>query len=163
MKKKILIICALILVSVFGFMYTQTSGLFADDKNKKDCSSSCTQKTGTSSSDSKSGCTDKNMTGSAMSDNKDGYAVYEFVTDKIHCDACKTEMSGNLMGIAGVKEVNYGETCGVSKMTNVKVYYSADETTPEVIGASVKEKGLRGNCEDGSKCGSKKTTTEKKL
>lgn len=162
MKKKIVIIGSFILILAFGLLYSQKSYLLADDKDgksdKKDCSTSCTQK----SSTEKSQCTDKNMSGANTTDDKNGYAVYEFVTDKIHCDGCKSSMSSNIMGISGVKEVNYGETCKVSHMTNIKVYYSASETTPEVIAASVKEKGLQGNCNDGTKCESKKTS-EKKL
>ncbi|MEO8447535.1 MAG: hypothetical protein ABI528_08575 [bacterium] len=160
MKKKILILASLVVILAAGVLYTQ-SNLIADDKDgktSKDCKTSCTQK----SSTEKSGCTDKNMSGANTSDDKDGYKMYEFVTDKIHCDACKSGMSENLMGISGVKEVNYGETCNVSKMTSIKVYFSETETTPEVIAASVKEKGLQGNCSDGTKCDSKKST-EKKL
>ena len=60
-----------------------------------------------------------------------------------------------------VRNVVYGETCKVSKTTGVKVYFSAEETNPEIISASVKEKGLSGNCEDGSKCTSKKKSDVK--
>ncbi|MEO8209519.1 MAG: hypothetical protein ABI840_03075, partial [bacterium] len=141
MKKKFIIIGSLIVLLVFGFLYSQKSNLIADDKDKKDCSSKCTEKT--SSATNKTDCTQKNTSSaSTMTDDKDGYAVYEFVTDKISCDGCKKGMSEKLMGGAGIKEVNYGETCKVSHMTNVKVYYSAADTTPEVIAASVKEKGL---------------------
>ena len=94
-------------------------------------------------------------------DDNTGYAVYEFNTDKITCDACKTGMTSDLKEISGVKNVVYGETCKVSKTTGVKVYFSAEETNPEIISASVKEKGLSGNCEDGSKCTSKKKSDVK--
>jgi hypothetical protein len=162
MKTKLIIVGSLILILVFGFIYSQKSSLIADDKDgkKKDCSSSCTEKTG--SAQTKSGCTEKNMSGANASDDKNGYSLYEFVTDKIHCDACKSGVSSELMGIAGVKEVEYSETCTASHMTSVKVYFVPTETTPEVIAASVKEKKLQGNCPDGSKCESKKNT-EKKL
>lgn len=155
MKTKILITVSLIAVLAFGFLYTQKSNLIADDKdpkNKKDCSSSCTQKT--SSDVIKSN--DQVMSGANISDDKNGYAVYEFVTDKIHCDGCKPGMSESLMGIQGVKEISFGETNSESKITTIKVSYSASETTPEVIAASVKEKKLQGNCSDGSSCNSKK-------
>lgn len=163
MKNKIIITGSLIVLLAFGFLYTKNN-LLADDKDgkKSDCSSQCTQK---SSTENKSDCTDKSMSSASTTDDKNAYAVYEFVTDKITCDACKTSMSGNLMGISGVKEVNYSETCNVSKMTNVKVYFSSSDTTPEVIAASVKEKGLscdKSSCGDASKCTGKEKT-EKKL
>ncbi|MEP7145942.1 MAG: hypothetical protein ABI792_02910 [bacterium] len=166
MKKKILITASLILILVFGFLYTQKNILIADDKDgKKDCSSSCTEKT--SSGVNKSQCTEgnKQMSGTVSDDDKSGYAVYEFVTDKIHCDGCKPEMSGKLMGITGVKEVNFDLTNTESRLTNVKVYFSATDTTPEIIAASVKENNLcstKDKCSDGSKC-TGKNKTEKKL
>ncbi len=160
MKKKLIIVGSLIVLLVFGFIYSQKSNLVADDKDgKKDCSTSCTK---SSSAETKSGCTDKNMSGASTSDDKGGYSTYEFVTDKIHCDGCKSGVSSELMGISGVKEVEYGETCSASKMTNVKVYFSPSETTSDVVAASVKEKKLEGKCSDDSKCDSKKSS-EKKL
>ena len=164
MKNKIILTVSLIVMLVFGFIYSQNNNLIADDKDgKKDCSSQCTQKS--SSTENKSQSSDNNMSGANTTDDNTGYAVYEFVTDKISCSACKTSMSGNLMGISGVKDVNYGETCNVSKMTNVKVYYNSSDTTPEIIAASVSEKGLtcdKSKCGDESKCTGKKDT-EKKL
>lgn len=159
MKNKIIFICSVLVILALGIFYVTNNNLIADDKDgKKDCSSSCTDKT--SSSENKSGCTDKNMSGANSTvDPNNEYAVYEFVTDKIHCDGCKTEMTENLMGVTGIKEISYGETCKVSQMTSVKVFYSAQDTTPEVVAASVKEKGL--TC-DQSKC-SDKNKTEKKL
>ncbi len=160
MKKKLIIIGSLVVLLVFGFIYSQNNSLIADDKDgKKDCSSSCTQKSSSTELKSQSG--DKAMNEANTSDDKSGYAVYEFVTDKISCDGCKPGMTENIMGIAGVKEVNYGETCGVSKMTSVKVYFLETDTTPEVIAASIKEKGLEGKCGDGSKCDSKNKTQKK--
>lgn len=148
MKKKILISGTLVAMLVFAFLfYTNNSSLIADDKDGKDCSSKCTQK---------SSSTDNTMSGANSSETQDGFASYEFVTDQISCDDCKPGMSESLMGISGVKEISYGETCNVSKMTSVKVIYSAEETTPEIISASVKEQGLQGKCGDGSKCNSKK-------
>lgn len=164
MRNKIILTATLIVLLVFGFIYTQKNNLIADDKDgKKDCSSQCTQKAG--STENKSDCTGKTMSGANTTDDANGYAVYEFITDKISCDACKTSMSGSLMGISGVKEVNYGETCKVSKMTNVKVYFNSADTTPEIIAAAVGEKGLscdKSKCGDESKCTGKKET-EKKL
>ncbi|MEO6694137.1 MAG: hypothetical protein ABIY50_07905 [Ignavibacteria bacterium] len=165
MKKKIIIIGSLVLILVFGFLYTQNNNLIADDKDgKKDCSSSCTKKTGTgSSTENKSGCGSDKMSDAnteVISENP----VYEFVTDKIDCDGCKPGMSEKLMGISGVKDVSFGETCNVSKMTTVKVHYSATDTTPEIVAASIKEIGLTAakSCGDGSKCNGK-NKTEKKL
>lgn len=163
MKNKIIIFCSLVVILAFGFLYIQNNNLIADDKDgKKNCSSSCTQKTNTSSAESKSGCQyDKTgATTDATKDVTNEYAVYEFVTDKISCDDCKPGMSENLMGLAGVKEINFGETCKVSKMTSVKVFYSSTDTTPEVIAASVKDKGLE--CVKDAKCTSK-NKVEKKL
>ncbi len=160
MKNKLIIVGSLIVLLVFGFIYSQNSSLMADDKDgKKDCSSSCTQKT--SSTENKSQCTDKQMSGATSGDDKSIYAVYEFVTDKISCDDCKPGMTQNIMGIAGVKEVDYGATCNVSKMTSVKVYFMDSETTPEIIAASVKEQGLQGKCGDGTKCDSKNKSQKK--
>lgn len=159
MKKKLIVIASIVIVLAFGILYTQTS-LIADDKDgKKDCSSSCTKKTGTgSSAENKTGCS-SDKTGGASTEVTSENPVYEFVTDKIHCESCKSGMSEKLMGISGVKEISFGETCNVSKMTTVKVHYSAADTTPELISASVKDKGL--NCDE-SKCNTK-AKTEKKL
>ncbi|MBK8983095.1 MAG: hypothetical protein IPM38_12400 [Ignavibacteria bacterium] len=163
MKKKLILIASLVVIVALSIFYVQNNNLIADDKDKKDCSSSCTKTAGTMT-ESKSECSDKTKMSSASNTSDDdlvGFVAYEFVTDKIHCDGCKTEMTGNLMGISGVKEVVYGETCNVSKMTSVKVMYSGDETNPEIIAASVKEKGLQGKCEDGTKCDSKKKDEKK--
>ena len=164
MKKKIIIIGSLVVILALGILYSMNNNLIADDKDGKDCSSSCTKTTGTgSSTESKKSCDSKTMS-ETSTDATSQFAVYEFTTDKIDCDACKPGMSSKLMGVSGVKEVSYGETCNVSKMTNVKVYYSAENTTPEIIAASVKENKLdcdMSKCGDGSKC-TGKTKTEKK-
>ena len=160
MGNKLIIIGTLIVLLVFGFIYTQNSSLIADDKDgKKDCSSSCTKKS--SSTENKAQSSDQYTGGANASDDKSGYAVYEFVTDKIHCDGCKQGMTDNILGISGVKEVDYGETCSVSKMTSVKVYFNETDTSADIIAASVKEKGLQGKCGDGTKCDSK-TKLQKK-
>ena len=110
MKKKILISGTLVAMLVLAFLfYTNNNNLIADDK---DCSSKCTEK---------SSSTDQTMSGANSSESQDGLATFEFVTDKISCDGCKPGMSDNLMGISGVKEISFGETCQVSKMTTVKV------------------------------------------
>src|SRR5580765_3448235 len=103
MKSKIIIICSLLVVLVFGFLYTQKN-LIADDKDgkKKDCSSSCTEKTSMSIDKNKSSegtGTAATISTTVLADDKGSYAVYEFKTDKIHCDGCKSGMSETLMGI----------------------------------------------------------------
>ncbi len=156
MKNKIILICSVAVIIALGIFYVQ-SNLIADDKDgKKNCSSSCTEKK--SSTENNTQSNDNSVSGvNSATDN--AYAVYEFVTDKIHCDGCKPGMTEKLMGVSGIKEIVFGETCGVSHMTNVKVYYSAADTNPEIIAASVKENGF--NC-DASKC-TGKNNTEKKL
>ncbi len=162
MKKKIALIGSIALVLAVGLFYVQSNNLIADDKDgKKDCSSSCTEKTGSASSETKSSCTDKTMQSSSGSDDKSGYAVYEFTTDAIDCDGCKPGMTEKIKTIGGVKDVEYGQTCSVSKQTNVKVYFNESETTSEVVAASVKEQKLNGNCGDGSKCDSKSKAEKK--
>lgn len=162
MKKKIALIGSVVLVLAIGMFYAQSNNLIADDKDgKKDCSSSCTQKTGSSSAESKSGCSDKSTTTSSASDDKSGYAVYTFTTDAISCDGCKPGMTEKIKSIAGVKDVEYGATCSVSKQTGVKVFYLESETSGDAVAASIKDQGLKGNCSDESKCNSK-TKSEKK-
>ncbi len=162
MKKKIALFASVALVLAAGVFYAQSNNLFADDKDgKKDCSSSCTSKTGTSSAESKSSCTGKTMTDASAGDDQPGSATYEFTTDMIHCDDCKPGMTEKIKTISGVKEVQYGETCSVSKMTSIKVLFDPSVTNSEVVAASVKEQKLNGNCGDGTKCDSK-TKTEKK-
>ena len=152
MKKKIIVAASFIVILVAGLLYVQSNNLIADDKNgKKDCSSSCTDKSNAQTSTE----TNSGASTEAVSD----FPSYEFVTDKIHCDGCKEGISGKLMGISGVKEVSYGETCNVSKMTSVKIFYSDTETSPEVIAASVKEKGLECSSD---KCGDKSKMKEGK-
>jgi hypothetical protein len=162
MKKKIALFSSIALVIAVGLFYVQSNNLIADDKDgKKDCSSSCTEKTGSASSETKSSCTGKTMTSTSAGDDKTGYAVYEFTTDAIHCDDCKPGMTEKIKSIGGVKEVEFGQTCSVSKQTNVKVYFNESETSTDAVAASVKEQKLNGNCEDGSKCNSKEKTEKK--
>lgn len=164
MKKKIIVIGSLVVILALGILYSMNNNLIADDKDGKDCSSSCTKTTGTGSSTESQKSCDSKTTTEATTDATNGYAVYEFTTDKIDCDACKPGMSSTLMGVSGVKEVSYGQTCSVSKMTNVKVYYSPQDTTPEIISASVKENKLNSEmskCGDGSKCTDKNKAGKK--
>jgi hypothetical protein len=135
MNKKVISIAALVVLFAFGFLYVNATYLQADNKSgKKECtSSSCRDKTSQSSNQS-------------SSDNKDIKAggetgTYQFVTDKIHCEDCKVSMQKELMGgVSGIKDVKFGETCSVSKMTNVTVYYSAGETSTDKIASYVKDK-----------------------
>lgn len=162
MKKKIALFASIAVVLAAGLFYVQSNNLIADDKDgKKDCSSSCTDKAGTSSAESKSSCTSKTMTESSAGDDKTVYAKYEFTTDAIHCDDCKPGMTEKIKSISGVKEVEFSETCGVSKMTNVMIYFDETQTNTEAVAASVKEQKLNGNCGDGSKCDSKSKMEKK--
>ena len=137
--KKIVTLTAFVLVLALGFLYLNQSMLIADDRDgKKDCSSSCNK-----SKDIKAG---------------GEWSSYEFVTDKACCDEMKTGLQNDLLGVAGVKEVKFGLTCGVSKMSQVTVYYAAGETSEENIAAFVKDKsydcsGHSGCNKDGVKSG----------
>jgi hypothetical protein len=135
MMKKFSILGFALMILAAGLFYVQSNNLLADDKNKQGC---CSENAKTSTE--KSGCTSETKAGS-FSDGKD-WASYEFTTDKVVCNGTKSEMQSSVLNIAGVKEVNFGSTCDESKMTKVKVYYSPEETTPEIISASVKEKNL---------------------
>lgn len=162
MKKKIALFGTIAMVLAVGLFYVQSNNLIADDKDgKKDCSSTCTEKTGSASSETKSSCTSKTTTSTSTGDDKAGYAVYEFTTDAIDCDGCKPGMTEKIKTIGGVKEVEFGQTCSVSKQTNVRVYFNESETTSDVVAASVKEQKLNGNCGDGTKCDSKGKTEKK--
>ena len=123
MKKKIFGWSLLVFVLTVSMVYLQYGNLSADDKNpdcKKDYSSECTKKT------------DANLKSSgAELDDDTEYAVYEFTTEKVSCNGSKTSMETSVMGIAGVKKVEFGETCNTSHKTNVKVFYSAGETSED--------------------------------
>ena len=87
------------------------------------------------------------------------WASYEFVTDKACCDEMKSSLQSDLMTVAGVKEVKFGSSCSVSKMSMVTVYYSAGETSEENISSFIKDKsyectGNHSGCnKDGVKSG----------
>lgn len=129
--KKVVSLTALVLVLALGFLYLNQSYLIADDRGgKKDCSSSCSK-----SKDIKAG---------------GEWSSYEFVTDKASSDELKSGLQNDLMGIAGVKEVRFGTSCSVSKMSQVTVFYAAGETTEESIAAFVKDKNY--DCSNHSGC-----------
>jgi hypothetical protein len=147
MKKKAFIFLSAIAVLALSFVYLNSSNLIADDNptGKKDCSSQCTKDKNTSSSG----------TESTMSDDLN---VYEFTTDKVSCNGTKGEMKSSLLKVSGVKDVEFGETCNVSHQTKVKLYYSAGETSEDVIKTSVSDYGVGTTSEKKSGCCTKKTS-----
>jgi hypothetical protein len=151
MRNKILVFTSLVLVLTFGFLYINQSGISANDKEgKKDCTHSC----------SKQNSKDKEIKAGG-----DENSVYAFITDKACCDEMKTSMQNELMGINGVKEVKFGSSCNVSKMTQVSIYYSAGETNEAALISFIKDKEYNcpdnGNCPHG-KCNMKKSTKDAK-
>jgi len=160
MNKKFLGAAALVIVFAFGFLYLNQSYLIANDKDGKDCSKECTTSAGDKSgcdktaaiesSGDKTGC-DKSKCGDNSNIKAGGeFSSYQFVTDKVTCDDSKADLQKNILSIAGVKEVNFGSTCNVSKMTNVTIMYAAGETSEENIAASLKEKNM--DCSGKSGC-----------
>lgn len=153
MNKKIISAAALVVIFAFAFLYLNQSYLIANDKDGKDCSSSCTDKTSgeksgcdktaaIESSGDKTGC-DKSSCGDKNNIKAGGeYSSYQFVTDKVTCEDSKADLQKNILSIAGVKEVSFGSTCNVSKMTSVTVMYAAGETSEETLSASLKEKDV---------------------
>lgn len=137
MNKKFLGAAALVVIFAFGFLYLNQSYLIANDKDGKDCSKECT-----SSAGDKTGC-DKSKCGDNSNIKAGGeFSSYQFVTDKVTCEDSKADLQKNLLSIAGVKEVSFGSTCNVSKMTNVTIMYAAGETNEETLAASLKEKNM---------------------
>jgi hypothetical protein len=143
MKRNIIIIAGIAVVLLFSFLYINQNYLMADDRDgKKECSdmSKCDDK-------------EKNKEIKAGSDLNE----YVFATDQACCDEMKADLQTQILGIAGVKEVSFGETCGHSKMTQVKVFYNGSETTEDVIAASVNEKNVKSEgktgCDKNSKSG----------
>ena len=152
MNKKLLSISVLVIIFAFGFLYLNQAYLIAHDKESGNCDKECTQKTAGKTCDKsscdkmtgdKSGC-DKSSCGDNKSQIKAGgeYTSYQFVTDKVTCEDSKADLQKNILSIAGVKEVNFGSTCNVSKMTSVTIMYSSGETSEEKIAASLKEKNM---------------------
>jgi hypothetical protein len=141
MNKKIVSILALIVVFSLSFFYLNHNFLSANDKDRKTCSN-------------ESACDDKNNQVKAGGGE---YESYEFVTDQACCDEMKNALQTELLTVAGVKEVKFGLSCSVSKMTNVTVMYAAGETTAENIAAYLKDKNYdcsgKSCTEDGVKSG----------
>jgi len=163
MNKKFLGAAAIVVIFAFGFLYLNQSYLIANDKDGKDCSKECTQNAGKTGCDKtaaietlgdKSGCDKSGCDKSKCGDDniKAGgeYSSYQFVTDKVTCEDSKADLQKNILSIAGVKEVSFGSTCNVSKMTNVTIMYAAGETSEENIAASLKEKNM--DCSGKSGC-----------
>ncbi len=152
MNKKLLSISALVIIFAFGFLYLNQAYLIAHDNVSGNCDKESTQKTAGKTCDKsscdkmagdKTGC-DKSSCGENKSQIKAGgeYSSYQFVTDKAGCEESKAELQKNLLSVAGVKEVSFGSTCNVSKMTSVTVMFSAGETTEENIANYLKNKNL---------------------
>ncbi len=162
MNKKIISISALVVVFALGFFYLNQEYLAAYTKSGGDCDKTqCSKTSGTKSSADKKECDksscDKSSCDKSSCDDKKGmikaggeFSSYEFVTDKVTCEDSKAELQKNILSIAGVKEVNFGSTCNVSKMTSVTIMYSAGETSEENIAASLKEKNM--DCSGNSGC-----------
>lgn len=153
MNKKIISLAAIVVVFALGFLYLNQSYLVAGDKDGKEC----VGKTGCDKDGKKDGKTEKQSGIKAGGE----FASYEFTTDQACCDGMKADLENDIKGIAGVKEIKFGSTCNVSKMTNVTVYYAAGETSEENIASIVKEKnydcsGSKSCDKDGMKSGSMK-------
>ena len=141
MKKKFITFTSLVLVFTLGFLYMNHNYLAAGDRDgKKECTSS-------------SSCS-KNKSNEIKAGGD--WSTYEFVTDQVCCDEMKATLKSELMGLAGVKDVKFGKSCSVSKMTSVSVYYAAGETNEETIASSIKGKDAdctgKSGCEDKSGC-----------
>ncbi|HMT11299.1 MAG TPA: hypothetical protein PKA39_06715 [Ignavibacteria bacterium] len=157
MNKKIISVSALVVVFALGFFYLNQEYLVAYTKSGGDCDKTqCSKTSGTKSSADKKECDKSSCDKSSCGENKGmikaggEYSSYEFVTDKVTCEDSKAELQKNILSIAGVKEVNFGSTCNVSKMTSVTIMYSAGETNEENIAASLKEKNM--DCSGKSGC-----------
>jgi hypothetical protein len=157
MNKKIISLAAIVVVFALGFLYLNQSYLVAGGKDGKECIG----KTGCDKDGKKDGKTEKQSGIKAGGE----FSSYEFTTDQACCDGMKADLENDIKGIAGVKEIKFGSTCNVSKMTNVTVYYAAGETSEENIVSVVKGKnydcsgetsGSKSCDKEGMKSGSKK-------
>lgn len=157
MNKKIISVSALVVVFALGFFYLNQEYLVAYTKSGGDCDKTqCSKTSGTKSSADKNECDKSSCDKSSCGENKGmikaggEFSSYEFVTDKVTCEDSKADLQKNILSIAGVKEVTFGSTCNVSKMTSVTIMYSAGETNEENIAASLKEKNM--DCSGKSGC-----------
>jgi len=136
MKKKIILLSSVILLSALTLTYFKFNYLIAGEDGKNCNTTSCTDKS--------------KITSASELDS------YEFTTDKACCDQMKNELKAGLTGLNGVKEVKFSTTCGVSKMTNVTVYYENTLTSTDAIVKFVKEKEFdcskMPGCEDAPGC-----------
>lgn len=147
MNKKIISLAAIVVIFALGFLYLNQSYLVAGDKDGNCSKSSCSDKSScTKSSEIKAG---------------GEFESYEFVTDQACCDEMRSSLQSELLGVAGVKEVKFGSTCSVSKMTQVTVMYAAGETSSDNIASVVKSKSFdcsgKGCEKDGVKSGESNT------
>jgi hypothetical protein len=148
MNKKIIAVASIVVVFALGFLYLNQGYLIASDKDGNTCSSSCDDK-------------GKNSGTSSIKAGSD-WSVYEFTTDKACCEQMKSDLQKDLGSVAGVKEVKFSQTCNVSKMTNVSVYYAAGETSEDAISSLVKNKSYdcSTKCEGKSGCDKKSNDTK---
>ncbi len=141
MNKKAIVISSFIIVIAAILVYTSFNYLIAGNRDGKTCTqSSCSQQT-----------TETKAGGDLSS--------YEFVTDKACSDEMKSSLKSELMGIEGVKDVKFGMSCNVSKMTQVSVMYSAGETSQETLASFLKDKNYDcsgSGCEKNGNCTGKK-------
>ena len=128
MNRKIIALSSVVLILALGFLYIQQGNLMAGDKNKSCCMNKNTQKTSNDAPGIKAG--------------GEKFASYEFSTDKACCEEMRSSMQKELLGISGVKEVKFSQTCTASKMTMVSVLYDAGATNESGIAASLKEKNI---------------------
>jgi hypothetical protein len=132
MKRKFILLASLVLVFTLGFIYVNHNYISA---NGRDGKNTCTNMTG---------CTQhKSNTIKAGGE----WSSYEFTTDKACCEEMQSSLKSELMSAAGVKDVKFSQTCTVSKMTNVSIYYSASETNEETLASLIKDKGF--DCSSG--------------
>lgn len=131
MRNKIIIISSLLIILTFGFLYFNNHYI-STDKNSTACS--CPMRS--------SGIQNTNA------GNK--WSSFNFITDKACCDEMRSSMQKELMGLAGVKDVKFVPSCSISKMSQVSIYYSSDETNSENIASYLKDKKM--DCSDPQNC-----------
>jgi hypothetical protein len=92
----------------------------------------------------------------------DVWSVAEFTTKGTSYSVSESSLRKSIIGVTGIKDVRFGETCSGSRNTNVKIYYSPKKTDLATIQASFDEIGIECSgfkeCEQYRKtnCGSNK-------
>lgn len=145
MNRKFLMLSSVLTIIMICVIYLGYRNLTAGGKDGKNCSNL-------------SGCTSESYDIKADKDvlNSSELAVYEFITDKAANDDMRNSLKEELMKVKGIKDVRFGMTCTYSKVTQVTISYSADETSEETIALFVKDKNYdytkdknnepKGNC-----------------